>query len=384
MPSENKTTNIGLNQWQGNENLRRQDLVDDNAAIDAAIGNRTIDDAKIPNANDNTSLSTLLSWLGNMIKSITGKTSWRTAPVKSIEQLNNDVATHSADTAAHGATSTATASRIIARDANGRAKVAAPSVADDIARKDTVDAVQVELQNTKMDKSGGEFTGSVSLKMADLIFKADSDRVVYFKNAAGTVEYGYVGRINTSANKYMTIQNSVYGSGVSIYDNGELKFGSNNIWHTGNDGPGSGLDADTLDGVHLTGLAETKYRTDTNMNTITQSGMYRVDSPANLPPDANSYGQLIVSRNLDTITQIYCDYATGNLFTRSGAPPEVGGAGVWTPWKQIICADGGRFSGIVKAQNNTSYTTAQMRNVIISTGDPSGGSNGDIWIKYKS
>lgn len=102
MPSENKTTNIGLNQWQGNENLRRQDLVDDNAAIDAVIGNRTIDDTKIPNANNSTSLSTLLSWLGSMIKSITGKTSWRTAPVKSIEQLNNDVVTHSADNTAHG------------------------------------------------------------------------------------------------------------------------------------------------------------------------------------------------------------------------------------------------------------------------------------------
>lgn len=35
------------------------------------------------------------------------------------------------------------------------------------------------------------------------------------------------------------------------------------------------------------------------------------------------------------------------------------------------------------AQNNTDYTTAQLRNVIISTEDPSGGNNGDIWIKYK-
>lgn len=34
------------------------------------------------------------------------------------------------------------------------------------------------------------------------------------------------------------------------------------------------------------------------------------------------------------------------------------------------------------AQNNTDYTTAQLRNVIISTQDPSGGNNGDIWIKY--
>ena len=38
------------------------------------------------------------------------------------------------------ATSSATANRIIIRDSAGRAKVAAPSASDDIARKDTVDA----------------------------------------------------------------------------------------------------------------------------------------------------------------------------------------------------------------------------------------------------
>lgn len=34
------------------------------------------------------------------------------------------------------------------------------------------------------------------------------------------------------------------------------------------------------------------------------------------------------------------------------------------------------------AQNNTAYTTAQVRNVMLSTAAPSGGGNGDIWIQY--
>lgn len=34
------------------------------------------------------------------------------------------------------------------------------------------------------------------------------------------------------------------------------------------------------------------------------------------------------------------------------------------------------------AQNNTAYTTKQIRNITLSTADPSGGSNGDVWIKY--
>jgi hypothetical protein len=49
--------------------------------------------------------------------------------------------------------------------------------------------------------------------------------------------------------------------------------------------------------------------------------------------------------------------------------------------KQMPIA-GGTFTGVAKAQSNTSYTTRQLRNVIMSTSNPSGGINGDIWIKY--
>lgn len=44
--------------------------------------------------------------------------------------------------------------------------------------------------------------------------------------------------------------------------------------------------------------------------------------------------------------------------------------------------NGGTMAGELIAQNNANYTTAQVRNIIISTADPSGGGNGDIWIRY--
>ena len=43
---------------------------------------------------------------------------------------------------------------------------------------------------------------------------------------------------------------------------------------------------------------------------------------------------------------------------------------------------GETMTGALVAQNNTDYTTAQMRNITLSTSDASGGGNGDIWIKY--
>jgi hypothetical protein len=43
---------------------------------------------------------------------------------------------------------------------------------------------------------------------------------------------------------------------------------------------------------------------------------------------------------------------------------------------------GGTMTGVLYPQQNTSYTTGQARRIILSTGNPSGGGNGDVWIKY--
>jgi len=79
-----------------------------------------------------------------------------------------------------------------------------------------------------------------------------------------------------------------------------------------------------------------------NLNTVTKSGAYRFDQPLNGP--GINWGQLLVIHGaFDTITQIAGDYATGNLYTRSGNPPEVGGGGSWSAWKQL---GGGSFGGM--------------------------------------
>ena len=62
--------------------------------------------------------------------------------------VSSSLIAHSNTTSgAHGATSAATANRLMQRDANGRSKVAAPAASDDIARKAEVDAVQASLDN---------------------------------------------------------------------------------------------------------------------------------------------------------------------------------------------------------------------------------------------
>lgn len=150
------------------------------AATDSIIGSRTISDAAAP-SGDSGVLTTLLGWLANMIKAITGKSNWRTAPATTLEAAN----THHNATNAHSATSAATANRMMMRDANSRAKVAAPAAADDIARKDTVDA-----HANRTDNPHGVTKAQVSL---------------------GSVEnYGIASQVEAEAgalnNKYMTPQ----------------------------------------------------------------------------------------------------------------------------------------------------------------------------------
>lgn len=65
------------------------------------------------------------------------------------------------------------------------------------------------------------------------------------------------------------------------------------------------------------------------------------------------------------------------------APADIGAAAA-DHTHDYLPLSGGTMTGPLVAQTNTSYTTAQMRNVIISTADPSGGNNGDIWLKYEA
>ncbi len=62
-----------------------------------------------------------------------------------VDAVQTNLDTHGAATSVHSATAAATANRIALRDASGRMKAAAPSVAADVAIKSTVDTVQTNL-----------------------------------------------------------------------------------------------------------------------------------------------------------------------------------------------------------------------------------------------
>jgi hypothetical protein len=84
----------------------------------------------------------------------------------------------------------------------------------------------------------------------------------------------------------------------------------------------------------------------TNLNTVTTSGFYRLGPGNTNGPTSSDNNQLLVMHGgQDTITQILGSHTTGDLFTRSGNPSDVGGSGVWTSWKKLAFTDSPVFTG---------------------------------------
>ncbi|WP_127531186.1 hypothetical protein [Paenibacillus kobensis] len=137
----------------------------DGAVTDTVIGTRTVADGTAPTGDSGT-VTTLLGWMANMVKSITGKSNWRTAPATSLEAAKAHM---DATASVHGATPSANSNALMQRDASGRVQVAAPSAAADVARKDTVDGTMsahvgsADPHTQYAPKASPTFTGTVNL-----------------------------------------------------------------------------------------------------------------------------------------------------------------------------------------------------------------------------
>ena len=176
---------------------------------------------------------------------------------------------HESATAAHSATPAPTANRIVLRDAAGRAQVAAPSAAADIARLDTVTGYAV-------NRAGDTMTGTLiapnvlwgtnnsrgillmnGTNLNDIVVSGWYDGDNLLNRPAGTL-WGHVmvsiGHSHLwvmqifldlhNENDYFIRRSFEGGGGIRAWTPWRR------IWHEGNDGIGSGLDAGLLEGYN--------------------------------------------------------------------------------------------------------------------------------------
>ena len=124
-----------------------------------------------------------------------------------------------------------------------------------------------------------------------------------------------------------------------------------------------------------------------NLNNVTKTGIYQLTGTiTNYPLSENhaKRAKLIVLYNVGYSTQLI--FYNDRNFIRSQILP-----GTWNAWQEFslgssgtyVEKDGDTMAGELVAQNNDSYTTAQVRNITISQDEPSGGGNGDIWLRYE-
>lgn len=100
-------------------------------------------------------------------------------------------------------------------------------------------------------------------------------------------------------------------------------------------------------------FAENILNTGTDLNTVIQNGFYRlVGSHVNWPDGGANWGQLVVSRNSDTIFQMLSYYHNGDVYVRSGYG--IGGTPVFTAWKKISDQPGLNLLATAEANNSSS------------------------------
>jgi len=171
---------------------------------------------------------------------------------------------------ATGATSANTASKIVARDSNG----------DFTAGVVTATSFAATSNNTGQNYKVGDDVWIGDINLADTMSirgqQSAANGYIVFGNADGTA----LGRA---------------GSGA-------LTYGGNTVWHSGNDGSGSGLDADTLDGLNSTAFATSSH---THGN-ITNAGVISTSVTATNPlkviiaDSSNILGQLTTTNASNT------------------------------------------------------------------------------------
>lgn len=72
-------------------------------------------------------------------------------------------------------------------------------------------------------------------------------------------------------------------------------------------------------------------------NLLIEGGMHRLgSSPVNTPAGFWDHSNVLVVRGgLDTTAQIIFDYFSSKVAFRVGNPPEIGGVGLWQPWRTL-------------------------------------------------
>ena len=181
----------------------------------------------------------------------------------------------------------------------------------------------------------------------------------------------------------------------TINPTGTFKFGFNPyvgvnvIWHAGNDGSGSGLDADTVDGVQLDNIVYgdargTNDRLTSDNNNIDKTGYYTSDEFVTRPSGVANWMYIehikLYNNNTQYQKQIGYDTYDDRMWVRTKS------GNVWSSWKAILTSDNiGSYALTSLPDHNHDdryYTETESDSRYVNTsGDTM---TGNLTIKYST
>lgn len=187
-------------------------------------------------------------------------------------------------------------------------------------------------------KAGDTMTGMLNIKMdTQPCLKLDSvtaNKEVYMYVYSGGVAKNAVGWNNVHGSY---IYNSPSNRYLGIKDNGTPHFQGNTIWHAGNDGSRSGLDADLLDGFHKSDIYDNVTAKLSSLNDVLNSNGIRIygfgygdsASVANKPAGNSDARGTIGFGGIYCPMQLSWQYLGTDLYIRTKY------SGNWQGWKRI-------------------------------------------------
>lgn len=187
-------------------------------------------------------------------------------------------------------------------------------------------------------KAGDTMTGMLNIKMdTQPCLKLDSvtaNKEVYMYVYSGGVAKNAVGWNNVHGSY---IYNSPSNRYLGIKDNGTPHFQGNTIWHAGNDGSRSGLDADLLDGYHKSDIYDNVTAKLSSLNDVLNSNGIRIygfgygdsASVANKPTGNSDARGTIGFGGIYCPMQLSWQYLGTDLYIRTKY------SGNWQGWKRI-------------------------------------------------
>lgn len=208
--------------------------------------------------------------------------------------------------------------------------------------------------------SGGTLTGDVvisnpksSILFGNVNFSEDAKQI--FFSASDNSERGYIkyrGNVSTDINDTALEIKSFKGINLKTGETGGLAcINSNVIWHKGNDGSGSGLDADLLDGKHNGEInAITLNSRGNHPDGVPISGLnmyqyYGGQTVAQVTP--SSYGNILsLNGTSGAVSELAMEWHGSRLFYRSKPDTST----TFTSWRELAGLDS-NVASATKLQN---------------------------------